>query len=125
MIQPIQTIYKGYRFRSRLEARWAVFFDTLGIKWEYEPEGYNLNGSYYLPDFWLPYGELISDTGEKFKRSEYPNAGEFIEIKAVEPSKREKEVAQKLSVGTKHSVNIFVGLPGQDDAITYHFHNSG
>lgn len=27
--QVIETEYKGYRFRSRLEARWAVFFDTL------------------------------------------------------------------------------------------------
>ena len=36
-IKPIETIYKGYRFRSRLEARWAVFFDALGIEYEYEP----------------------------------------------------------------------------------------
>ena len=53
MIQPIETIYKGYRFRSRLEARWAVFFDTTGIKWEYEPEGYDIDGTWYLPDFRL------------------------------------------------------------------------
>ena len=31
-IAAIETKYKGYRFRSRLEARWAVFFDALGIK---------------------------------------------------------------------------------------------
>lgn len=30
----VETVYKGYRFRSRLEARWAIFFDSLGIKWE-------------------------------------------------------------------------------------------
>jgi len=54
-IKPIQTRYKGYLFRSRLEARWAVFFDALGIKWEYEPEGYDLGvDGWYLPDFWLP-----------------------------------------------------------------------
>lgn len=54
-IQPKETRYKGYRFRSRLEARWAVFFDALGIQWEYEKEGFDLGeaGS-YLPDFWLP-----------------------------------------------------------------------
>ena len=34
-MKPIETEYKGYRFRSRLEARWAVFFDALNIKWEY------------------------------------------------------------------------------------------
>lgn len=54
-IKPIETLYKGYRFRSRLEARWAVFFDELGIKWEYEKEGYDLGeAGWYLPDFWLP-----------------------------------------------------------------------
>ena len=37
-LKPIPTVYKGYRFRSRLEARWAVFFDACGAKWEYEPE---------------------------------------------------------------------------------------
>jgi len=54
-IKAIETQYKGYRFRSRLEARWAVLFDSAGIEWEYESEGYQLsNGQNYLPDFWLP-----------------------------------------------------------------------
>ena len=53
-MKAIETNYKGYRFRSRLEARWAVFFNALGIKWEYEPEGYVLDdGLCYLPDFKL------------------------------------------------------------------------
>ena len=51
-IKPIETVYKGCRFRSRLEARWAVFFDALGVEWEYEPEGFELpSGRRYLPDF--------------------------------------------------------------------------
>lgn len=50
-IKPIETIYNGYRFRSRLEARWAVFFDALGVRYEYEPEGFSNNGYSYLPDF--------------------------------------------------------------------------
>lgn len=54
-IKPIETIYNGYRFRSRLEARWAVFFDAIGIMYEYEPEGLILSdGTEYLPDFYLP-----------------------------------------------------------------------
>lgn len=54
-IKPIETVYNGYRFRSRLEARWAVFFDAVGIRFEYEPEGFELSsGRKYLPDFWLP-----------------------------------------------------------------------
>lgn len=50
----IETTYKGCRFRSRLEARWAVFFDALGLEWKYELEGYEVDGHRYLPDFWLP-----------------------------------------------------------------------
>jgi hypothetical protein len=51
----IETSYKGYRFRSRLEARWAVFFDTLRMRWEYEKEGFDLGeAGWFLPDFWLP-----------------------------------------------------------------------
>lgn len=54
-LTPIETVYKSYRFRSRLEARWAVFFDSCGIKYEYEPEGFVLSdGEKYLPDFYLP-----------------------------------------------------------------------
>ncbi|GAA1840941.1 hypothetical protein GCM10009836_20340 [Pseudonocardia ailaonensis] len=54
-MRAIQTAYAGHRFRSRLEARWAVVFDQLGITWRYEPEGFILSdGSTYLPDFVLP-----------------------------------------------------------------------
>ena len=55
-IDAIETHYAGCRFRSRLEARWAVFFDFLGIPWDYEPQGYEVGEKRrrYLPDFWLP-----------------------------------------------------------------------
>ena len=53
-IKPIETVYSGYKFRSRLEARWAVFFDACGVNWEYEPEGFDLgDGLWYLPDLLL------------------------------------------------------------------------
>lgn len=55
-IKPIETVYNDYRFRSRLEARWAVFFDAAGIPYSYELEGIKLfDGSLYLPDFYLPW----------------------------------------------------------------------
>lgn len=54
MIGAIETRYAGCRFRSRLEARWAVFFGYTGTRWEYEPQGYDLGPlGPYLPDFWL------------------------------------------------------------------------
>lgn len=72
-MKAIETSYKGYNFRSRLEARWAVFFDTMGIKWEYEAQGFECShrltdwlGSdgktfSYLPDFWLPELEVFAE----------------------------------------------------------------
>jgi hypothetical protein len=52
MLTPIETLYAGCRFRSRLEARWAVFFDVFQLKWRYEPDGFRLpSGRCYLPDF--------------------------------------------------------------------------
>lgn len=50
MRNAIPTEYGGVRFRSRLEAQWAAFFDLLGWGWEYEP--FDLSG--YIPDFVIP-----------------------------------------------------------------------
>jgi hypothetical protein len=57
-MKTIETHYKGYRFRSRLEARWAVFFDELHVRYTYEYEGWQLPSGYYLPDFYLPDSDL-------------------------------------------------------------------
>lgn len=109
-IKAIDTKYKGYLFRSRLEARWAVFFDALGIKWEYEKEGYDLDGIYYLPDFWLP--ELKC----------------FIEIKGEKPSEDETNKARRLSETFGFPVYIFFGeIPfprcsmGNEDSDSAHY----
>lgn len=54
-MQALDTTYKSYKFRSRLEARWAVYFDKVGVKWEYEPAGFKISETRkYLPDFYLP-----------------------------------------------------------------------
>jgi hypothetical protein len=54
MISAIETKYNGWKFRSRLEARWAMFFDEMGIAYDYEREGYEIDmGVWYLPDFYL------------------------------------------------------------------------
>lgn len=50
-IPAIETRAYGCRFRSRLEARWAVFLTTAGFEWEYEPEGAALSAGNYLCDF--------------------------------------------------------------------------
>jgi hypothetical protein len=101
MLKAIETRYKGYRFRSRLEARWAVFFDAMGVTWGYEKEGYNLGSDgYYLPDFWLP---------TVFDRHGKP--GIFVEIKGQEPSSQERERCAALALHSQLSVVLFVGVP--------------
>jgi hypothetical protein len=53
--EAVPTRYGGIRFRSRLEARWACFFDALKQPYEYEPSTYEVEPDLlYLPDFWLP-----------------------------------------------------------------------
>ena len=50
----LETEYNGVLFRSRLEARWAIMFDALGLEWIYEPECFVLeNKLKYTPDFYL------------------------------------------------------------------------
>jgi hypothetical protein len=94
-MKPIETRYKGYRFRSRLEARWAVFFDAVGEGWEYEKEGYETEAGWYLPDFYLPRLKV------------------FIEIKGAAPSDDELAKVVALRGGHGCSIVIFQGLPGQ------------
>lgn len=54
-MRAIPTTYAGVNFRSRLEARWAAFFDLLGWSWEYEP--IDLAG--YIPDFILNFKQPL------------------------------------------------------------------
>jgi len=48
-ISGIPTMYRSVQFRSRLEAKWAAFFDALEWRWEYEP--FDCAG--WIPDFAL------------------------------------------------------------------------
>lgn len=43
------TVYGGRQYRSRLEAKWAAFFDRLGWQYEYEPVDFGA----WSPDFVL------------------------------------------------------------------------
>lgn len=72
MIKSIDTSYGGYLFRSRLEARFGVYFDALGIKWFYEHEGYDFGKERYLPDFYLPDFKIYAEIKpEKFTDAEH------------------------------------------------------
>lgn len=98
MIKAIETHYNGYRFRSRLEARWAVFFDALGIEYQYEPEGFDLGeAGWYLPDFWLP-------------QQKY-----WIEIKGTAPTPSEMRKAHLLAEQSNTIAFILFGQPWIDE----------
>lgn len=103
-LKPIETRYKGYRFRSRLEARWAVALTELGVKYDYEPEGYELISGPYLPDFWLPYPDDLNFSG-------YDGAGHWLEVKGKEPSQHELSALLHLSIATNHSGILAWGSP--------------
>lgn len=93
LIRAIETNYRGFKFKSRLEARWAIFFDALDIKWEYELEGYKLSdGQWYLPDFYLPYF----------------NGGVYVEVK---PDDNYDNKAKQFSIDSKNAILMAVGCP--------------
>ena len=105
-IKAIKTYYKGYRFRSRLEARWAVLFDAGNIRWEYETEGYeNDDGERYLPDFYLP------------------DYGWHVEVKPPrEGAKEDIMRASKFVDGKNIKVLLLLGnIPQKSDIEVYHY----
>jgi hypothetical protein len=111
----INTLWRGYHFRSRLEARWAVALAKLGIPFEYEKEGFELPSGKYLPDFWLPFSEDYC--------SEYPEAGSWFEIKGIKPTDIELTKLVELSISTKHNCTLVWGPPWSFKI--YRTHNSG
>lgn len=98
----IETRYRQRLFRSRLEARYAVFFDAMGIKWDYEPEGFDLGfGQLYLPDF------FIYRRGEPF--------GFWVEVKGRTPTADEKRKFHLLCLQTSQKGVMLVGPPGEGE----------
>lgn len=103
-MKAIPTFYRGIKFRSRIEARWATFFDAIGLDWEYEPQGYNFDGRNYLPDFWLP---------NALSRS--VATGLFFEVKGTKPTDEEEAKARGLAFGSGKPVVIAVNGPREPD----------
>jgi hypothetical protein len=103
-MKPIETIWKGYRFRSRTEARWAVFLDAQGIEFEYEPEGVILPSGPYLPDFRM--------TGFPRKMpGGFEHQDVWLEVKGAEPTAEERQKCVDLSSATGALVLLAVRSP--------------
>lgn len=122
-MKAIDTEYHDYKFRSRLEARWAVFFDACGVKWEYEPEGFDLgDGIYYLPDF------LLHDV--LFRDSDIPH-DLWVEVKGQMTADDAKKIIKFASNHWVESEDDFIidnptlivtNIPDGDD-VTYFMRN--
>ena len=98
----IETVYDGYRFRSRLEARWATFFNYLHIPYQYEKEGFEWsNIGRYLPDFFL---STIGSRGP---------GSVWVEVKPPEyvVTPYDNQRYESLVVETKHTLLLARGLP--------------
>jgi hypothetical protein len=112
-MKPIETIYpcpNGDRLRSRLEARWAVFFRTLDIPYEYEKEGFVLLGGIkYLPDFWLTKIDV------------------WVEIKPALPSSEKTFAAKKIEALCRESGKnclLIFGIPSPNEYEIWWFQNT-
>jgi hypothetical protein len=64
----MNTTHNGIEYWSRLEARWAAFFDRIGWAHTYEP----FDGDGYIPDFLIP-GEapMLVEVKPAVLRAEY------------------------------------------------------
>ena len=82
-LTPIETLYGGVKFRSKLEAQWAMYFDLIGAKWEYEPQPFRLStGKVYVPDFIIRNVRLVHWRSEE-ELEKYPLRDVYVEVKPV------------------------------------------
>lgn len=116
MIKPIETHYAGHRFRSRLEARWAVFFDHMKIQWRYEPQGFKVTSMlaadvperYYLPDFYLPGTETWVEVKGDPGKLDFQLLGDLTDWGGALPG-------MENSVGTTRGLLLLGDIPGKRD----------
>lgn len=92
-MKAIETAHDGYLFRSKTEARWSKFFCEANIEYEFEKQGFDLDGLAYLPDFWLTKPHW------------------WVEIKGEHPTEEEKDKAKRLAAQSGCDTYIFVGQP--------------
>lgn len=123
-IKAIETVYNGHRFRSRLEARWAVFFDAIGIKYEYEPEGFSLDyGIQYLPDFALKNVHWRGEGPGEYYTGK-PGNPVYVEVKGVDSYADIKlDERVRMEMFAKHRPLLVLGNIPANDWDVFHQHN--
>ena len=92
-MKALETPYNGRVYRSRREARWAKFFYTAHIDFEYEEQGYDLGeAGWYLPDF---------------RVNPRTPAEHFFEVKGTTPTGEELAKAEALCEQSKLPVYVY------------------
>jgi hypothetical protein len=100
--QPEKWLYNGRVFHGDLEARWAAFFDTLGVPHEYESQTFTLPyGGTFVPDFWLPKQRA------------------WIDISPGLPNEDDLVKAADLSFATRQFVYVLWGKIGEHRIYTF------
>jgi hypothetical protein len=71
----------GVHFKSRLEARWAIFFQTAGIEWQYEPRRFRIESvrGVYTPDFFLPGMDLWVEVKPEEQFADFVLLSDFVQ----------------------------------------------
>jgi len=102
-IKAIPTAYANTNFRSRLEARWAAFFDLVGWKWIYEP--FDFEG--WIPDFQLLELPNVKNAfGVQYIHDQNP----FVEVKPFSDTKDIDQFLPKVRVAMpEESLVVFLG----------------
>lgn len=124
-IQAKPTTYAHVKFRSRLEATWAVFFDALSLEWEYEPKRARVTGVYYQPDFLIRNLPFIVPTKGKKRRVWVIDGGQVLEVKPADKDLSTAEMAKiKAYVYNTNWNGLIVlrGAPGAVEATHYKLH---
>lgn len=92
-MKALPSIFRGVTYRSRVEARWAIFLHELGVKAQWEPDGFDLGGVPYMPDFYVIAWDI------------------YIEVKGAVPTGAERHKCQLLAEASGKPVLLAIGDP--------------
>jgi hypothetical protein len=85
----VRTAYGPRWYRSKTEARWAAWFDKVGVEFYYEPSNIALGFCNYIPDFYLP------------------DLGAYFEVKAGNFGETQIRKIKRLAEVTRQDVFLF------------------
>lgn len=141
MIKAKPVTYGDCNFRSTIEARWAIVFDTLGAKWKYEIQHYDfglknpsLSDEYEFDsyvnevlseNYWDDRDEIVSSCySDRYARHMYlpdfwlPTFEHWVEIKGKPPTYEEQRKARDLTFKTNKPITIlwgYIPYPKEED----------